>query len=337
MMRKKPSVTIHEIARRAGVGVGTVSRVLNESAQVSPATREQVLQVIAQVGYRPQSAAKMLRTRKSHAIGLITDEIASTPYAVDIIRGAQDAAWAQGKILLAINTNKNANVLVTAIEAMLDRQVEGIIYAAMYHQAVTLPTSIHAISTVLLDCYVEDRNLPSVVPDEVTGGRVATETLLQKGHRRIGFINDFNPIPASFGRLAGYQAALAAYNLPFDPDLVCEYPSDASGGYQGVYVLMQRANPPSALFCFNDRMAMGAYDALRELGLRIPHDVAVIGFDNQEMLAAHLRPPLTTMQLPHYAMGEWAVNYLLGATDPSVQANPPQVQLDCPLILRASV
>lgn len=336
-MRKKSGVTIHEIARRAGVGVGTVSRVLNESSQVSPATREQVLQIIAQMGYRPQSAAKMLRTRKSHAIGLITDEIASTPYAVDIIRGAQDAAWAQGKILLAINTNKNTDVLVTAIEAMLDRQVEGIMYAAMFHQAVTLPTTIYTIPTVLLDCYVEERNLPSVVPNEVMGGQVATETLLQHGHRRIGFINNPDPFPARFGRLAGYQAALKAYAVPFDPDLVCYFPSTPAGGYQGAQTLMQLTNPPTALFCFNDRQAMGAYDALHDLKLTIPKDVAVLGFDNQEIIAAHLRPPLTTIQLPHYAMGQWAVNYLVGAIDPAEQASPPQVQLDCPLILRASV
>lgn len=337
-MAPKQGVTIQEIARRAGVGVGTVSRVLNDSTRVSPATRAQVLQIIAEAGYRPQSAAKMLRTRKSHALGFITDEIASTPYAVEIIRGAQDAAWTQGKILLAVNTNRNPDILLTAIDTLLDRQVEAIIYATMFHQAVQLPASIHAVPAVLLDCYSEDRRLPSVTPDEVLGGYTATKLLLQRGHRCIGFVNIRDKIPAMAGRLAGYQQALAEFHVPFVAELVCYGDSSTpEGGYQVTQTLMAQTPRPTALFCFNDRMAMGAYDALRERGLRIPHDVAVVGFDNQEVLAASLRPPLTTMQLPHYAMGEWAVNYLCRAIDPSTQAAPPQVQLACPLVLRASV
>ena len=93
---------------------------------------------------------------------------------------------------------------------------------------------------------------------------------------------------------------------------------------------------PTAIFCFNDRMAMGTYDLLHELGLRIPDDVAITSFDNQELLAAHLRPPLTTMQLPHYAMGQWAVNYLLDPNQHNHESAPPQILLECPPILRKS-
>jgi LacI family transcriptional regulator len=132
--------------------------------------------------------------------------------------------------------------------------------------------------------------------------------------------------------------------VPVDPALVTLQGGAAESGYAGVHVLLDLPDPPTAVFCFNDRAAMGAYDALRDRGLRVPQDVAVVGFDNQEIIAAHLRPGLTTLQLPHYEMGAWAVNYLLDEAihlpppgpDPGPFILPPQVKLPCPLVLRES-
>lgn len=149
------------------------------------------------------------------------------------------------------------------------------------------------------------------MPDEVQGGRTATEAFILKGHRRIGFINNIDAIPTStFGRLAGYQEVLASYGLAYDERLVQRMQSNSGGGYDGAQALMQLPDPPTAIFCFNDRMAMGAYDAVRKIGRSIPEDVAIIGFDDEEMISAHLYPPLTTVQLPHYEMGQWAIDFL---------------------------
>ncbi|MEZ4735857.1 MAG: LacI family DNA-binding transcriptional regulator [Caldilineaceae bacterium] len=335
-MRRKLNATIHDIARQAGVGVGTVSRVLNDSPNVSPDTRAHVLQIIAEQGYRPKSAAKVLRTSRTHVIGFVTDEIATTPFAFDVVRGAQDAAWAQGKLLLLINTNHNPDLLETAIETMLERQVEGILYAAMSHQPVTLPQNVYEVPTVLVDCFSTDGRLPSVVPDEVQAGYAATTHLLAKGHRRIGLINLTVEIPAQVGRQQGYRQALIEHGIGYDETLVAYRYGEAEAGYDGALTLMQLPDPPTALFCFNDRMAMGAYDALRKLGKRIPQEVAVMGFDNQAVIAANLHPGLSTMQLPHYAMGQWAVNYLLDhGGKPSL--TPVQTKLPCPFIQRASI
>lgn len=335
-MRYKRHTTIHDIAKQAGVGVGTVSRVLNDSPNVSPTTRDHVLQVIAEHGYRPKSAAKILRTSQTHVIGFVTDEIATTPFAGNIVRGAQDAAWEQGKLLFLVNTNRKSDLLATAIETMLERQVEGIIYATMFHQPVTLPKNIYEAPAVLVDCFTEDRRLPSVVPDEVQAGYVATTLLLAKGHRRIGLINLTNEIPAQVGRQQGYRQALADQAIAYDDALVCYRYGEAEAGYDATLELMRLPTPPTALFCFNDRMAMGTYDALRKLGKKIPQDVAVMGFDNQEVLAANLRPALSTMELPHYAMGQWAVNYLLEhGNQPSLP--PVQTKLHCPYIQRSSI
>ena len=313
---------------------------LNDSPNVSEATRAQVRQVMAEANYRPKSAAKTLRTRRSSAIAFITDEIASTPFAVDTIRGAQDTAWQHGKILLLVNTNANEKLLEAAIESMLDRQVEGLIFATWFHRAAKLPIIARQLPTVLIDCYVEDRSLPSAVPDEFQGGYTATELLLRQGHRRIGFINNNEDQPARWGRQQGYERALADWGVPVDPDLITCQGGAAESGYAGANVLMRLPKPPTAIFCFNDRAAMGAYDALREMGLAVPRDIAVVGFDNQEIIAAHVRPGLTTLQLPHYEMGAWAVNYLLqkplAIPLSGLASAPPQVKLPCPLILRES-
>src|SRR6266700_1362838 len=212
-----------DIARQAGVSRTTVSFVLNNhasSASIPAETKERILEAAKKLSYRPNLAAKGLRTNQTHTIGFIADEITTTPYAVNIIKGAQDAAWAHGKLLLIVNTGSDAPVTEKVVEMMLGRQVEGIIYAAMYHHEVAVPANMYEGPVVLLDCFCADRSLPSVVPDEIQGGRTATEVLLRKGHRRIGFINELEPIPAAFGRLEGYKQALEAYDVPFDENLV---------------------------------------------------------------------------------------------------------------------
>ncbi len=334
---KKPSM--YDVARLAGVSQTTVSFVVNDVADsnIPQETKDRVWTAVRELGWRPNALARGLTLQRSHTIGFISDEIATTPHAGKTIQGAQDAAWATNKLLLVINTGRNAAIEHDAVEMLLERQVDGLIYATMYHRPVSLPPAIRQVPIVLLDCYVEDCSLPSVVPDEVQGGRTATEALLKKGHRRIGFINNVDPIPATFGRLEGYKQALATHNVPFDPTLVCAQVSDAAGGYQGAMELMQRPTRPTALFCFSDTVAMGAYDALRKLGLAIPEDVAVVGFDNLELISAHLYPPLSTLELPHYAMGHWAVQNLLDHADSASAPAPVQQKLACPFISRSSI
>jgi LacI family transcriptional regulator len=334
----KSSPTMYDVAKHAGVSQTTVSFVVNnvDSANIPEETRERVWSAINELGYRPNALARALRSQRSQTIGLVSDEVATTPFAGKIIQGAQDAAWAANKLLVVINTGRRAEIEAAAVELLLEHQAEGIIYATMYHRPVTLPPAFRQVPTVLLDCYVEDRSFPSVVPDEVEGGRTATEVLLQKGHRRIGFLNDSNLIPAAFGRLEGYKRALATNGLPFDARLVAAGANSAAGGYRAAQELMQLPEPPTALFCFSDPMAMGAYDALRKLGRSIPHDVAVVGFDNQELIVDNLHPPLSTLELPHYQMGQWAVRYLVEHAGHLPAEAPIQHALSCPYIERSS-
>ncbi|HEX8221493.1 MAG TPA: LacI family DNA-binding transcriptional regulator [Chloroflexia bacterium] len=339
---KKPS--IQDVARLAGVSQTTVSFVVNDAqaASIPPETRERVWSAVKELNWRPNAMARGLISRRSHTIGFVSDgfvsdEMVATPLAGKTIQGVQDEAWANDKMVLALNTGRNRKIERDAIEMLLERQVDGIIYATMFHHSVTPPAAISQVPAVLLDCYAEDRSLPSVVPDEVQGGRAATEVLLEKGHRRVGFINNVDPMPAQAGRLEGYRQALEAHGVAFDPRLV-QYgtTTHTSGGYRCAMELMQLPEPPTALFCFNDLTAMGAYDALRHLGLAIPGDVAVVGFDNLELIAAQLSPPLSTMELPHYQMGRWAVRYLLEHADGAREVEPVQHKIACPFIPRSS-
>jgi LacI family transcriptional regulator len=333
---KPPSM--YDVARVAGVSQTTVSFVVNNvpNTNIPQETRERVWAAVEELGWRPNAMARGLRLQHSHTIGLISDEIATSSHAGKIIQGAQDAAWTRDKMLLVINTGNNLDIERAAMEMMLERQVEGLIYATMYHREVAPPPALAQVPLVLLDCYTADHSVPSVVPDEVQGGQTATEVLLRKGHRRIGLINEIGPLPGRFGRLEGYKQALAAYGIRFDPGLICTGTATAPEGYRCALELLQLPERPTALFCYNDSMAMGAYDAVKQLGLSIPGDVAIVGFDNLEVIAAQLRPTLTSIELPHYAMGQWAVEYLLqyaGNAEPA----PIQHTIACPLVERFSV
>ena len=334
-------ITIKEIARHANVGTTTVSRVLNNHPYVSDEKRRRVEQAIAALDYHPSQTARHLRGSPSGLLGFLTDDVATTPYAVDIIRGAQDVAWAHNMVLLVADSGGNARFAEAAVNVFRERAVEGIVYAAMYHRSVDLPAGLEGLPTVLANCFLENRKAPSVVPDEFYGGYQATAATIAAGHQRVGFINLWEedpkiaPFPAIHGRLRGYRQALEDHGIAYDETLVRYSIQTPQENYRHTSELMTLNDPPSALFCGNDKVAMNCYSALAALGLAVPEDVAVIGFDNIAHIAGGLLPALTTMQLPHYEMGRWAVQYLMGNRGKDLA--PVQVALPCPLVRRESV
>jgi LacI family transcriptional regulator len=333
---KRPSMK--DVADLAGVSRTTVSFVLNNvpDSNIPPATQERVWAAVEELGYRPNWMARGLRRQRTHTIGFISDVIATTPHANYMIQGAQDLAWEHDTLLLLVNIGDSQEMKMAAVNMMLERQVEGIIYATMYHREAHPPQIIREVPTVMLDCYVGDRSLPSVVPDEKLGAYTAVSHLIHKGHRRIGYLQNDDPVDAAILRLEGYKSALADNKITFDESLV-EAVGDRHG-YDGAMALLNKPDRPTALFVFNDRMSMGAYDAIRNLNLKIPHDVAIIGYDNQELIAPALYPALTTMELPHYKMGYWAVEQLLEMIN-NPDAQPETVvqhKIECPLIIRSS-
>lgn len=332
--RATSAVTMRDVAKAAGVSVATVSHVVNDKpgARIGDDARRRVHEAVAALGYRPNALAKTLSEGTSRFIGLVADAIATTPFAGQIIHGAQDEAWRHGFVLLVANTESNTAVENDAIAMMLEHQVRGILYSTWYHRRIDGPPLLQNTDTVLVNCFAEDDAFPAVVPDEEQGGRAATEGLLEAGHRRIAFINTTSPSPAQTGRLAGYRAALDAAGIAYDDALVFSAEPAQEGGYGAAGAVIESG--ATGVFCHNDRVAMGLYDGLRERGLRIPDDVAVMGFDNQDVIAAHLRPPLSTVALPHYELGAAGVRTLLGFEPAGA---PDRLLVTCPLVPRASL
>lgn len=331
-------VGIREVAKAAGVSVTTVSHALNEatSFRVKAETQQHIRDVAKDLGYAPNRLASGLRNQRSQILGLVSDEITTTPFAGAMIRGAQDAAYERGYVVMVVNSGLDSELEAREIRMLQQHQVDGVVYARLYHQGVELPRELAGLPTVLLDAVTGDSSVSSVVPEEVGAAETAVEALINAGHTRIGMINNEDDIPATHGRLEGFRNALRRHGLGHDPRHLVIGPAETAGGREAALKLLSQDERPTALFCFSDRVAMGAYQAAAALGLGIPEDVSIVGVDNLELIADALWPGLTTVALPHYEMGRWAVNRILDDIEhPGTPA--AQVRLDCPLIERGSV
>lgn len=334
-------VGIRDVSKAAGVSVTTVSHALSEAhrSRVSAETRKHVREVAARLGYAPNRLASGLRNQRSYLLGFVSDEIASTPsFAGEMILGAQDAAYERGWLLMLVDSGRNWALEEKQVNTLLQHQVDGILFARMYHQQANVPAGIGSVPVVLLDAFDSDGTFSSVVPDEVAAARTAVKELIEAGHRRIGFINNEDDIPAASGRFEGYRQMLAEAGIAFDPELVTREAPEILGGRAGAQKLLGLAERPTALFCFHDRQAFGAYEVASKLGLDIPNELSVVSIDNFELIADGLWPGLTSVALPHYDMGRWAVNRLLDEIeDPDGTELRVQVKFDCPIVRRGSV
>jgi len=330
-------VTMQDVARRAGVSQSTVSFVINdvEAGRIAAATRARVLRAADDLGYRPRAAGRHRAGQRHPWIGMLVDEIATSQWAALSAEGAQEAAWGLGRTFVVAMTGGRPEIEDALIASWRAQGIEGVIYASILTRRIAPPTHLADLPTVLLNCHCDDPAFPSVVPAETIGGLNATRALIDAGHTRIGMINGEPWMEAARDRHKGYRQALSSHDLAYDPDLVVDANFLPSGGYQGSRRLMALETTPTALFCASDQMAIGAYEALKEMGKTIPGDIAVMGYDDQEV-AQHLNPKLSSVVLPHAEMGRWAADYLI-TTRAHGQGAPVQIKLDCPLVMRESV
>ncbi|RYG89303.1 LacI family DNA-binding transcriptional regulator [Loktanella sp. IMCC34160] len=326
-------VTMKDIALRAGVSQSTVSFVLNgnEDMRISEETRARVMDAVAELGYRPRGAGRPARDEASRVIGLMVDEIATSPFAAISIEGVQETAWKHNAIVEVVMTGGNRDYEATALRKWAADGVAGIVYASILTRKVAPPDALARHRAVLLNCYDAERRYTSVVPAERRGGEMATRQLIAAGHRKIAFITGENWMEASDQRLEGYERALRQANIPVDPNLIVEGNFLPSGGRTATLRLLDGPVRPDAIFCANDLMAVGCYEALKERGERVGATMAVMGYDDQE-IAQHLSPALSTVLLPHREMGNWCAEWLLS---PSEGAGL-QERLECPVVLRES-
>lgn len=330
-------VSIKDVARLAGTSFKTVSRVINNDPAVREETRARVLEAIEELGYRPNSAARTMRSQRSGVIGFISDRVTTQPHAGDILRGAQQVADAYDKVLMVVNIDPDAGLRhrQRALDVLLERRAEGLIYACDYHREVELPKEMGVVPSVLANGFASgDIRVPTFLPDEQQAALEVTRFLLAQGHRRIAYLG-LNPgLAAAPLRLAGYRQALEEAGIAVDEALV--HPAqvgtlgeeERSVVPEAVASLLALPAPPTAILCGQDSTAMQLYLVLAGRGLCVGRDLAVASFDDQRPISIFLTPGLTTMRLPHLEMGRQAMRCLLAGSQESTTVRLPFTRIE---------
>ncbi|WP_329082946.1 substrate-binding domain-containing protein [Streptosporangium sp. NBC_01469] len=304
----RPSIT--RVAQLAGVSATTVSHALNGRRPVAEETRRRVLAAIDQLGYRPNVLARGLRTSRSQTIGLIIPDI-TNPFYPALARGLQDVLGPAGYDEIISNTDGDREMERAAIEQMIARQVDGLAFAVFHtHAEDLLPVIGAGIPVVRLGGRLVQAGVDVVHSDDEGGAAEATRYLLERGYRRIGFVCGPHAEGPAAERVAGYRSALLAAGADADPRLVAHTHFSRAGGSSGTARLLDLPDPPDAVLCANDIMAIGALDRAGERGLRVPADLAVMGFDDIEA-ASLVSPGLTTMANPAREIGQACARRLL--------------------------
>jgi LacI family transcriptional regulator len=314
----------------------TVSRVINDSALVSVDTRRRVEEAIAGLGYVPSRLARGLSAKRTGTLAVIVPDVAN-PFFTLIVRGAEDVARRAGYRVILCDTRADLNVEREVIEEMLAHRVEGILIAPVSDRSREHLRRLPAFNVpfVLVDRTVPDIDADTVLGDSAEGSQRLVEHLISLGHRRIGLIVETDEVSTARDRLRGYEAALAAADLPLDPELVAQAAVDPGGGYEGMRRLLALDQPPTAVFTVNNLVAVGAIEAVREAGLEVPDDIALVCFDDIEY-ASRLYPFLTVMEQPAETFGTLSTQLLLERIDGRAPERSRVVVLPAQFVVRRS-
>jgi LacI family transcriptional regulator len=330
------AVTSDDVARLAGVSRATVSYVVNNGPRpVSPETRTRVLDVIRQLGYQPNAVARNLRLQRTSTLGLIVPDT-HNPYFSEVERGVERIAFESGYTVFLCHSGYNLEHELRYVDMLHAQRVAGVIWIPStadftpYHKLKE-----YGVRTVVIDRLVPDEVSPVVMADNFRGGYLATAHLIELGHRRIGYIRRPVDLSHSRGRYEGYKTAFQDHGMSLDENLVVKGGFVLEDGYRAVQELLALPAPPTAIFAYNDIMAIGALRALHEANLDVPRDFSLVGFDDIAQ-ASFTCPSLTTVYLPKYEMGQRGANLLISLIE---KRKPPKellTPLEVKLIVRES-
>ena len=339
-------ITLKELASKCGVSIATVSNILNGKSNVSKQTKERVLKIIAETGYKPNFMARTLRAHKTNTVGLIIDDIGafSSP---NLIEGVLNYLEAQGyksiietlRLYSKWNNSPDsieyANAVRASVDEMLSIKVDGIIFIAAHAHDIEYFRDITGVPIVIAYAYQSDNKLPTIKIDDFESSYLMTKHLINKGHKKIAIIGGAKSDRHERDRLEGFEKAMKEAALELNKSLVEAGGWSRKGGYKACERLFKKASDFTCVFCFNDLMAAGVYDYLYEHGKIPGKDYAVAGFDNREM-SDYLTPPLTTMEIPLEEIGhEAAVVLLQKINGNEIEKN--DIKIPCRLIERSSV
>jgi DNA-binding LacI/PurR family transcriptional regulator len=327
-------VTIYDIAKQAGVSIATVSKVINKNGRISEKTTANVMRIMQELNYQPSVVASALAGKQTYTLGLLLPDLANLFFA-EIARSIEDRAHELGFNLVICNTDNNLDKEEGYISLLKQKSVDGIIIATGVGNDGILKQLIQQNLPIALIA----RDMPAlavdiVLVDDFIGGYLATSHLIENGHRRIAVIAEDTKVMSSKERIRGYRHALEEAGVPFNPDLI--YISDftiQSG--KNIASQLLRSDMPTAIFACNDLLAIGVIQAAREIGLNVPGNVSVVGFDDT-LLATIIDPPLTTIAQPIQEMGRQVVD-LITRSIGGISATKQRVVLLPELIKRSSV
>lgn len=324
---------IYDVANAAGVSISTVSHVLNGTRFVSPDTRAKVLAAIEELNYRPSSLARAMVRQETRTIGLIVPDIVN-PFYADLGRGVENYGYEAGYSVLLCNSDRKAEKETAYLDMLISKRVDGVIYATSDRAEERLaPLAAHGVPVVTFDR--DYAGISAIMLDNYGGGLAAARHLVELGHRRIACITGPESPSLSSDRVRGYRAALEAAGLPEDHSLTLSGNYTLASGHDVARALMQQPDPPTAIFACNDAMAIGALAALRELGLCVPGQVSIVGYDNITA-SAYTYPPLTTVATPIRELGEQLCQLLLDSIDCPQQEEVRRLVMHSELIVRQS-
>jgi DNA-binding LacI/PurR family transcriptional regulator len=341
---KKRRPTIVDIANRAGVAPMTVSRVINESGYVSREAREKVERAVKELNYHPNGLARSLKRQRTHVVGILLPDIAN-PFSAELVRGIQEALLPSGYSSFISVSERSVQREQSALRALFDHRADGIVVATRETKAgndFLLRLAERDLPIVVVGRALNHPHVDRVTADHWKGAYEAVDHLISLGHRRIGFVGVSAINGAGLRRYQGYLDALREHDLPIDEKLIVgPTPQFGPGystqddGYAGMKKLLALKKRPTAVFARNDFTAMGAICAVRDAGLSIPEDVAIVGFDNVP-LAAYTTPPLTTVDQPTKEQGREAARLLLERIEGDRARERREICLDCHLVIRQS-
>ncbi len=321
--------TIKDVARVAGVHSSTVSRVINGKPCISQETAKRVFSAIERLDYTPNALARSLKTKKIQTLAMLIPDI-SNPFFAGLARGVEDTANQYGYNVILCNTDDCFEKEVIYLKLLAEKRVEGLIVAtAQIRDKSILELGKTGCPYILLSRNIKGLQENSISIDDIAGGYLATEYLINLGHRNIAHIAGPYNTTTALDRIKGFKKALLNYGVPFQKQYIGEGDFRIKGGYQVMKQFLRLENPPTAVFTANDLLAVGAMEAIRENGYDVPADISIIGFDDIK-LASYFSPPLTTIRQPMVEMGSLAIIKLLeriehNLTQPNILIKPELV------------
>ncbi|NOY76545.1 MAG: LacI family transcriptional regulator [Calditrichaeota bacterium] len=313
---------IREIARLAGVSVATVSRVINGKGPVKEKTRRRILEIMKEHNYVPNPIARSLSTHHTDTIGVILPELVDEFFS-DLIRGMDVEATKSNKYLMVTGSHSKKNIAETLLEFMTSGRVDGVIVMApLLHREISELLAFAKCPVVMINSCLDEEQVVSFNINNIQGAEMITKHLIGHGFERIGMIlgpkNNFD----AEQRFAGFKKAIESAGLTIENSLLIPGDFATKSGFEAFYELLQRSPKPEAIFAANDMMAIGAYEAARKMGVRIPEDVAIAGFDDI-FISRFLKPRLTTVHVPIVELGQKAMKYLLKMIEGEVDSTKP--------------